>query len=137
MQSPSPVLFDIQPQLATPIYRQVVEQVQRLVAGGQLGPGAELPSVRAVAERHAINPMTVSKAYSLLEAEGLLERRRGVGMVVAAGVRAARKERDRLALLEPALQALARQARQLGIAPEQAVDGLAQAFQSLEQDDNP
>lgn len=132
-----PVLFDIQPQLATPIYRQVVEQVQRLVAGGQLGPGAELPSVRAVAERHAINPMTVSKAYSLLEAEGLLERRRGVGMVVAAGVRAARKERDRLVLLEPALQALARQARQLGIAPEQALDGLTQAFQSLEQDDNP
>jgi GntR family transcriptional regulator len=129
-----PGLFDIQPQLATPIYRQVVEQVQRLVAGGQLAPGAELPSVRAVAERHAINPMTVSKAYSLLEAEGLLERRRGVGMVVAADVRAARKERDRLALLEPALQALARQARQLGIAPEQALDGLAQAFQSIEQD---
>jgi len=132
---PTPTaLFDIQPQLATPIYRQVVEQVQRLVAGGQLGPGVELPSVRAVAERHAINPMTVSKAYSLLEAEGLLERRRGVGMVVAAGVRAARKERDRLALLEPALQALARQARQLGISPEQAIDGLAQAFQSIEQD---
>ncbi|HEY9109251.1 MAG TPA: GntR family transcriptional regulator [Roseateles sp.] len=130
----SPVLFDIQPQLATPIYRQVVEQVQRLVAGGQLAPGAELPSVRAVAERHAINPMTVSKAYSLLEAEGLLERRRGVGMVVAAGVRAAGKERDRLALLEPALQALARQARQLGISPEQALDGLARALQSIEQD---
>ena len=128
----NPVAFDIQPQLATPIYRQVVEQVQRLVAGGQLGPGDELPSVRAVAERHAINPMTVSKAYSLLEAEGLLERRRGVGMVVAATVRAAGK--DRLALLEPALLALARQARQLGITPDQALDSLAQAFQSTEQD---
>ena len=60
MPSP-PAFFDIQPQLATPIYRQVVEQVQRLVAGGQLRPGDELPSVRAVAERHAINPMTVSR----------------------------------------------------------------------------
>lgn len=134
MPAPSPVTFDIQPQLATPIYRQVVEQVQRLVAGGQLGAGDELPSVRAVAERHAINPMTVSKAYSLLEAEGLLERRRGVGMVVAASAQPARKGQDRLALLEPALLALARQAHQLGITPAQAADALARAFQSIEQD---
>lgn len=129
---PSPqALFDIQPQLATPIYRQVVEQVQRLVAGGQLGPGDELPSVRAVAERHAINPMTVSKAYSLLEAEGLLERRRGVGMVVAAGVPAAGAAVDRLALLTPALADAARQAAQLGIAPEAALA----AFERLLQQD--
>ncbi|HEY0954963.1 MAG TPA: GntR family transcriptional regulator [Roseateles sp.] len=132
MAPSSPVSFDIQPQLATPIYRQVVEQVQRLVAGGQLNAGDELPSVRAVAERHAINPMTVSKAYSLLEAEGLLERRRGVGMVVAAGARP--EDRDRMALLAPALQALALQARQLGITPDEAIDGLAQVFQTLEQD---
>ncbi len=132
MAPSSPVIFDIQPQLATPIYRQVVEQVQRLVAGGQLAAGDELPSVRTVAERHAINPMTVSKAYSLLEAEGLLERRRGLGMVVAAGARPA--DSDRLALLAPALQALALQARQLGISPDEALDGLAQVFQSLEQD---
>ena len=119
---PSPqALFDIQPQLSTPIYRQVVEQVQRLVAGGQLLPGDELPSVRAVAERHAINPMTVSKAYSLLEAEGLLERRRGVGMVVAARVQAASAGGDRLALLAPALETAARQAAQMGIAPEAAL----------------
>ena len=131
---PPQVLFDIQPQLATPIYRQVVEQVQRLVAGGQLSAGDELPSVRAVAERHAINPMTVSKAYSLLEAEGLLERRRGVGLVVAAGAQPARAAQDRIALLEPALLALARQAHQLGITPAQALKALAQALQSLEQD---
>lgn len=132
---PSPLtLFDIQPQLATPIYRQVVEQVQRLVAGGQLGPGDELPSVRAVAERHAINPMTVSKAYSLLEAEGLLERRRGVGMVVAARAQPAQSSEDRLALLTPAVQALAQQARQLGIPPDQAMQALARALQSTEQE---
>lgn len=127
----SQALFDIQPQLATPIYRQVVEQVQRLVAGGQLGPGDELPSVRTVAERHAINPMTVSKAYSLLEAEGLLERRRGVGMVVAAGVPTAGAAGDRLALLTPALADAARQAAQLGIAPEAALA----AFERLLQQD--
>src|SRR5205809_480795 len=48
-----------------------------MVASGQLAPGAELPSVRELALEHAVNPMTVSKAYSLLEAEGLLERMLG------------------------------------------------------------
>ncbi|MFG6465610.1 GntR family transcriptional regulator [Roseateles sp. BYS87W] len=118
---PALPFFDIQPQLATPIYRQVMEQVQRQVAGGQLRAGDELPSVRAVAERHAINPMTVSKAYSLLEAQGLLERRRGVGMVVAAGVPTAGGDADRLALLAPALESAAQQARELGIPPEAAL----------------
>ncbi|MFG6487350.1 GntR family transcriptional regulator [Roseateles sp. BYS78W] len=127
---PSPqALFDIQPQLSTPIYRQVVEQVQRLVAGGQLGPGDELPSVRVVAERHAINPMTVSKAYSLLEAEGLLERRRGVGMVVAARVQPASADEDRLTLLAPALETAARQAAQLGIAADAALAAFSRVLQ--------
>jgi GntR family transcriptional regulator len=131
----SPDPFELNPQAATPLYRQIVEQVQRLVAGGVLPPGAELPSVRAVAERHAINPMTVSKAYSQLEAEGVLERRRGLGMVVAAGQGLTAESTDpnaRLALLAPALESLAQQARQLGI-PASAV--LAALEQQLDQED--
>lgn len=108
-------MFEIQASSATPIYRQVVEQVRRLIASGQLKAGAELPSVRSVAERHAINPMTVSKAYSLLEAEGLLERRRGLGMVVAEAALPTRAASQRLALLQPALDAAAAQAQQLGL----------------------
>ena len=65
-------MFQINSATATPIYRQIVDQVRREVVGGKLKPGDELPSVRSVALQHAINPMTVSKAYGLLEAEGLL-----------------------------------------------------------------
>lgn len=111
--------FDILPSDPAPIYRQIVDQVRRRVASGSLAAGDELPSVRALAQAHAINPMTVSKAYSLLEAEGLLERRRGMGMFVAA-VRPVRSASQRLALLEPALQAAAQQARELGLSAEQA-----------------
>lgn len=111
--------FDIAPNDVVPIYRQIVDQVRRQVAGGQLRTGDELPSVRSLAMEHAINPMTVSKAYSLLEAEGLLERRRGMGMVVAtAPVQATRQ---RLPLLEPALAAAAQQAAQLGLTHEDAL----------------
>jgi GntR family transcriptional regulator len=115
--------FDIDPGQPVPIYRQIVDQVRRQVAGGAWAAGDELPSVRALAQQHAINPMTVSKAYSLLEAEGLLERRRGMGMVVAA-VRPRAWPAQRLALLEPALLAAARQAAQLGL----GVDETLQAF---------
>lgn len=111
-------LLTIQPASAEPIYRQIVEQLRRLIAGGQLPPGELLPSVREVAGFHAVNPMTVSRAYSLAESEGLLERLRGKGMAVAAQPRAAASQVHRLALLEPQLDALARQARELELPAE-------------------
>ena len=106
-------LLTIAPGAPEPIYRQIVEQLRRMIAGGQLPSGELLPSVREVAGFHAINPMTVSRAYSLLESEGLLERLRGTGMAVAKSARRARPEAERMSLLEPRLQDLARAAREL------------------------
>lgn len=116
-------LLHIQPSAAEPIYRQIAEQVRRLVAGGQLVPGQLLPSVREVASVHAINPMTVSKAYSQLKTEGVLERLRGKGMVVATtqGRRAQHPLAQRWALLQPTLDTLARQARELELAPDEVL----------------
>ncbi|MEY2168145.1 MULTISPECIES: GntR family transcriptional regulator [unclassified Rhodanobacter] len=111
-------LLTIQPTAPEPIYRQIVEQLRRLIAGGQLTAGELLPSVRDVAGFHAINPMTVSRAYGLAEAEGLLERLRGKGMAVAATRRASQSENQRLALLEPQLLELARHARELELSAE-------------------
>src|SRR5664280_1298498 len=103
--------FDIAPNAPTPIYRQIVEQLRRLVASGQLRPGDDVPSVRTVALHHAINPMTVSKAYSLLETEGLLERRRGLGMVIAK-TKTRSTHQDKLALLRPVLSSATQIAKQ-------------------------
>ncbi|WP_228893655.1 GntR family transcriptional regulator [Pseudoduganella aquatica] len=112
--------FDIATTSPVPIYRQIVDQLRRMAASGQLKPGDELPSVRAVAQHHAINPMTVSKAYSMLEAEGLLARRRGLGMVIA-DARPASTAQDKAAMLLPALEAAAQMARQLGLPPAEAL----------------
>ena len=106
--------YEINPSATVPIYRQIVDQVERLIAGGSLRPGDELPSVRSVAALHAVNPMTVSKAYSLLEGLGLVQRVRGQGMVVAART-AGYTKAQRLALLRPSLQSAAQHARQLEI----------------------
>ena len=77
-------MFRLNPQSGTPIYRQLMDQVRWMVASNQLKPGDALPSVRELAVTHAVNAMTISKAYSLLEAEGILERQRGKPMTVAA-----------------------------------------------------
>jgi GntR family transcriptional regulator len=123
-------LLTIQPASAEPIYRQIVEQLRRLIAGGQLATGDLLPSVREVAAFHAINPMTVSRAYGMAEAEGLLERQRGKGMVVAATLRPTQTQAQRLALLEPQLQALARHARELELPAEPVLRRLSRLLES-------
>ena len=108
-------MFVLNPQSGTPIYRQLVEQITRLIAGGQLAAGTELPSVRELAELHAINPMTISKAYALLEGSGLLERQRGKPMRVAARRRAQASLTQRVQQLDPAIRELVLAARQLEV----------------------
>lgn len=110
-------MFSLLPGSGIPIYRQLVDQIRRLIAGGQLPPGAELPSVRDLAVEYAVNAMTISKAYSLLEAEGLLLRNRGKPMTVAAGRRTQASLTQRLKQIEPQVRQLALSARQLELTP--------------------
>ena len=117
MTSHSANLFSIVTGSPEPIYRQLVEQVRRLAAGGQLQPGDAMPSVRDIASSLALNPMTVSKAYGLLEMDGVLARRRGLGMVVAEQAAPA-KPADRAELLRPTLERAALEARQLELDPD-------------------
>lgn len=119
MTTHSAQLFSITTGSPEPIYRQLVEQVRRLVAAGQMAPGDALPSVREVAQALALNPMTVSKAYNLLEMEGLLARRRGLGMIVAE--RSSANPAERAALLRPTLERAAMEARQLELDPDTVV----------------
>ena len=108
-------MFILNPQSGIPIYRQLAEQVRRMVAGAQLKEGDELPSVRELALEHAVNPMTISKAYSLLEVEGVLVRQRGKPMQVAAQKKSTNNEQQRLQHLQPQLAQLVLAARQLEI----------------------
>ena len=121
MPAHTPLQFSIVPGSPEPIYRQLVDQVRRLVAGGQLAPGDTLPSVRDVAQTLAVNPMTVSKAYGLLESEGVLVRRRGVGMAVAERSSRPPDAAGRAALLRPTLERAAREARELELDPATAL----------------
>ena len=117
-------MFILNPHTSVPIYQQLIEQVRRMVASGQLAPGTELPSVRDMAQIHTVHPMTISKAYSLLETEGLLERHRGKPMRVAAPRRDQLSVAARMKQLEPQLGAVVLSARQLELSTEDVITQL-------------
>ncbi len=123
-------MFTLNPNSGIPIYRQLVEQVRRMIAGGQLQAGDELPSVRELAVEHAVNPMTISKAYSLLEVEGLLVRQRGKPMQVAPQKKSQLTQQARLQHLQPQLEQLVMAARQLEITDAQLISSLQKLLES-------
>jgi GntR family transcriptional regulator len=67
-----------------PVFRQVVDEIQRSVAVGILKPGDLLPAVRTLAKDLKVNPNTVQHAYRTLEQEGIVHVKRGIGTFVSA-----------------------------------------------------
>ncbi|MGD8454532.1 MAG: GntR family transcriptional regulator [Phycisphaerae bacterium] len=110
--------FDVAPSSGVPIYRQLMDQVMAELASGRLQPDDLLPSVREVAEQLQVNPMTVSKAYSRLEAQGVVELVRGRGMRVRTPV-ALGSVRERQAQLRPLLEQTIARAYQLRLTKAQ------------------
>ena len=70
-----------------PIYRQLRDRVIAMILDSVLKEGDPLPSVRTVAADYRVNPLTVLKAYQQLADEQIVEKRRGIGMFVKAGMR--------------------------------------------------
>ena len=118
----------------TPVFRQICDQVRFQVAAGSLTPGASIPSTRDLAAELDINPMTVGKAYALLEQEGILERRPGLALVVR-GAPASRqhgaKEQELARALRPAVLA----AHQLGLSVQEAIEIYRKVLHSRGDDD--
>src|SRR5947209_18831489 len=96
-----------------PIYRQITGQGCRAVATGQLRPGEQVPSVRALAEQLVINPNTVARTYSDLIREGVLEAQRGKGVFVARR-RAVFTKSERLRRIDASLEAFVNEGVYLG-----------------------
>jgi GntR family transcriptional regulator len=105
-----------------PIYRQLRDRVVAMMLEGSLKEGEALPSVRQVATEYRLNPITVLKAYQALADEGLVEKRRGLGMFVAAGACAScmTDERGRFLTTEwPKIQATI---QRLGLSAEELLN---------------
>jgi len=125
------MLLEIDHHSGQPIYRQVIEQIRRQIMADQLSAGDQLMSVRELAGRLRVNPMTISKAYSLLEVEGLVERRRGVGLFVAK-LRKDQKGKTKAKLLEQALTKAVTTAVQFEIPQQEVSEMLGKLYRKYD-----
>ena len=102
-----------------PIYQQLADQLAAGLLDGDPVEGAAMPSVRALATQHLLNPLTVNRALQALGDEGLLENRRGLGFFVIQGARERLRAVERQRFLETEWPRLRERLRRLDISPEQ------------------
>jgi GntR family transcriptional regulator len=102
-----------------PLFAQIAEQIESLIVDGSLAEEAQVPSTNDLAAFHRINPATAAKGVNQLVADGLLYKRRGIGMFVATGARTQLLERRREDFARQYLAPLLVEARKLGIDAEQ------------------
>ncbi|ASP40942.1 GntR family transcriptional regulator [Bacterioplanes sanyensis] len=95
-----------------------------LILDGSLPEGESIPSVRGLASEYQINHLTVSKAYQELVAQGLVEKRRGLGMFVATGAQQTLQQQQASQFLEQELPALLERMSQLNIDPDIVISAI-------------
>ena len=115
------MLITIDHHSGVPVYRQLMDQIKFHIASGLLKPGENLPTTRTLSAQLGLNPMTISKAYSFLEVEGIVERRRGLPLIVKA-LRPEEMQVQKLDQLRQSLAPIITIARQLGIDKSQALE---------------
>jgi GntR family transcriptional regulator len=102
-----------------PIYQQLADLLAAQLLDGDPPEGDAMPSVRTLAGRYLLNPLTVNRALQALGEEGLLESRRGVGLFVARGARERLKAAERERFLQQEWPRLRERLRRLDIGAEQ------------------
>ncbi len=108
-----------------PIYRQLRDRVVAMMLEGTLKEGEALPSVRQVATEYRLNPLTVLKAYQQLSDEGLVEKRRGLGMFVAPGASSALMKDERARFLATDWPRIQATIQRLGLSAEELLNSQA------------
>jgi GntR family transcriptional regulator len=102
-----------------PIYQQLADLLAARLLDGDPPEGQAMPSVRVLAHRHLLNPLTVNRALQALADAGLLESRRGLGLFVTAGARDRLRAAERARFLTDEWPRLRARLRRLGIAAQQ------------------
>ena len=128
------MLIVVDPHSGVPVYRQLMEQIKFHVASGLMAPGDELPSTRTLSAELGVNPMTVSKAYSYLERDGVVERRPGRPLVVGPLENGALTG-ERMDQVRRSLEQTVTIVKQLGISDEEAL-GVFEEMLSARHDDS-
>lgn len=105
-----------------PIFLQIAELIENDIVDGNLAEEAQVPSTNEFAAFYRINPATAAKGVNLLVDEGILYKRRGIGMFVATGARKVVVDRRREEFFQQYVQPLRLEAQKLGIDNDQLAE---------------
>ncbi len=105
-----------------PIFVQIAERIEEDILAGRLAEEEQVPSTNQFAALYQINPATAAKGVNLLVDQGILYKKRGVGMFVATGSRERLMEKRRELFFEHYVVAMLREATRLGIEEEQVIE---------------
>jgi GntR family transcriptional regulator len=118
----------LNPNSGMPIYRQLFQQLRQRIVSGQLAPNEQLPSVRDLSAELKINLLTVAKVYQLLESEGLVETRRGLGTFVLGG-NETRSLTQKRKLIVDAVEQVVAEAQHLDLEESEIIKLIHQRFE--------
>jgi DNA-binding transcriptional regulator YhcF (GntR family) len=105
-----------------PIFVQIAERIENDIISGELPEEAQVPSTNQFASFYQINPATAAKGVNLLVDQGILYKKRGLGMYVATGARAILLEKRREQFFEQYVVPMLQEAEKLGISTEQLME---------------
>ncbi|KAF0114203.1 MAG: GntR family transcriptional regulator [Hyphomonadaceae bacterium] len=102
-----------------PIWKQIKDRLVAAIMDGTFSEGEAIPSVRQLALELRVNPLTVSRAFAELADDGLLDKKRGIGMYVAQGVSSNLLARERELFLQTEWPEIEKRIAQLGISKQE------------------
>jgi DNA-binding transcriptional regulator YhcF (GntR family) len=105
-----------------PIFVQIAERIENDIISGDLPEESQVPSTNQFASFYQINPATAAKGVNLLVDEGILYKKRGLGMYVASGARARLREKRKNQFFEQYVMTMLQEAEKLGITTEQLTE---------------
>ena len=124
--------FTIQLTTGEPAYEQILSAVRKALFTGQLRDGDSFPSVRALSQELRVSPTTAHKVVGMLKAEGMLAARPGIGMVVTSADLPSIGERQ--AMIAESAHKLARDAQDLSLDLEHAIETLTEQWHEAQGD---
>ncbi len=104
-----------------PIFSQIADRLADDIAEGVLVEGGQVPSTNELAAFYRINPATAAKGINVLTDNGLVEKRRGIGMFVAAGARERLLDERRKRFVERYVEPMVTEANRLRIDEESLI----------------
>ena len=117
------------------IYIQIKEMIENDILRDILLEEERVPSTNELAKAYAINPATAGKGVNLLVDEGILYKKRGIGMFVAEGAKKKIVQKRRERFFDDYVKSLLREAKSLGITREELIQMLRQADEGGDEDE--